>query len=57
MAQEDGSSGLVCDMLGRKVKCQALDFTLMNDNISKKATESLYEHKHTHTHTEWVERE
>ena len=53
--QEDGSSGPVCDMLGRGVEPQALDFTPMNDNISKKSTESLYEHKHTHT--QWVEKE
>ena len=50
MAQEDGSSGLVCDILGRGVEPQALDSTTMKDNISQKLLKvymSTYAHGNT----------
>ena len=56
MTHEDGSSGLVCDILGRGVEPQALDSTTMKDNISQKLLK-VYMSTNTHTHREWVDRE
>ena len=60
MTHEDGSSGLVCDILGRGVEPQALDSTTMKDNISQKLLKvymSTYTRMHMETHRESEERE